>query len=89
MRSFITIASLVFSFLILSIILSHIWRLYHQQFRFYKDTKMGPMRFRIPFWPVGKIQWVPDPKFGEIFADELIDNKVDVSSIILSNIWKP
>ena len=47
---------------------------------------MGPTRFGIPFRPVGHIQWVPDPKFGEEFAGELVDNEVKIPSIILSRI---
>ena len=43
-------------------------------------------RFGIPFRPIGKIQWVPDPKFGERIAVELMDNKVEVPSNNLSHI---
>ena len=42
--------------------------------------------FGIPFCPIGKIQWVPDPKFGEKIAVELMDNKVEVLSNNLSHI---
>ena len=30
----------------------------------------------LPLWLVIKIPWVPDPKFGEKFADEPMDNEV-------------
>ena len=71
-----------------SLTLSCTWRRSHQKFRFYKDVKTGRTRFGIPFWQVGKIQWVSDPKFEEKFAGELMDNKVEVPNIILSHIWK-
>ena len=35
---------------------------------------------------IGKIQWVPDPNFGERIAVELMDNNVEVLSNNLSHI---
>ena len=39
------------------------------------------MRFGAPF-TFGKIQWVPDTKFWEKIAVELMDKEVEVPSIV-------